>query len=96
MARTIIVEPLRSPRPAEQRVEVVERKGVGHPDSICDAVAEEISVALSQEYLRRFGRVLHHNIDKGILIAGAVAHAFGGGRQSRKMRLISGDSYRLF
>ncbi len=91
MARTIIVEPLRSPRPAEQRVEVVERKGIGHPDSICDAVAEAISVALSQEYLRRFGRVLHHNIDKGILIAGEVAHAFGGGRQSRKMRLIFGD-----
>jgi S-adenosylmethionine synthetase len=91
MDRAIIVEPLRSPRPAEQRVEVVERKGTGHPDSICDAIAEHVSLALSREYLRRFGRVLHHNIDKGMLIAGQVAHAFGGGRQTAQMRLVLGD-----
>jgi S-adenosylmethionine synthetase len=91
MTRTIIVEPLRSVRPAAQHVEVVERKGVGHPDSICDAVAEAVSVTLCQEYLRRFGRILHHNIDKGLLIAGQVEHAFGGGRQTKKMRLIFGD-----
>jgi S-adenosylmethionine synthetase len=89
--RTIVVEPLISARPAEQHVEVVERKGIGHPDSICDAIAEEISIALSQEYLHRFGRVLHHNIDKGMLVAGQVAHAFGGGRQTQRMRLIFGD-----
>ncbi|HVN87538.1 MAG TPA: methionine adenosyltransferase [Candidatus Binatia bacterium] len=89
--RAISVETFRSQRPSEQRVEVVERKGLGHPDSICDAVAEAISIALSQEYLRRFGRVLHHNIDKGLLIAGAVEHDFGGGRQTQPMRLIIGD-----
>ncbi len=89
--RTVIVEPLTSPRPADQHVEVVERKGIGHPDSICDAVAEQISIALSQEYVRRFGRILHHNIDKGMLIAGQVEHAFGGGRQTKKIRLIFGD-----
>ncbi len=89
--RTVIVEPLTSPRPADQHVEVVERKGIGHPDSICDAVAEQISIALSQEYVRRFGRILHHNIDKGMLIAGQVEHAFGGGRQIKKIRLIFGD-----
>lgn len=89
--RTVIVEPLTSPRPADQPVEIVERKGVGHPDSICDAVAEHIAIALSQEYLRRFGRILHYNIDKGMLIAGQVEHAFGGGRQIKKIRLIFGD-----
>jgi S-adenosylmethionine synthetase len=89
--RHVSVGPLASPQPAAQRVEIVERKGIGHPDSICDAIAEEISIALSQEYLRRFGRVLHHNIDKGMLIAGKVEHAFGGGRQTQKMRLILGD-----
>jgi len=89
--RPLTVEPLTSPRPAAQRVEVVERKGIGHPDTICDSVADAISVALSQEYLRRFGRVLHHNIDKGMLIAGSVEHAFGGGRQIKPMRLIFGD-----
>ena len=29
-----------------QPVEIVERKGLGHPDSICDALAEQVSVVL--------------------------------------------------
>ena len=63
----IILEQLQQTPVAQQRVELVERKGTGHPDSICDAVLEEISVALCREYLASFGRVLHHNIDKGLL-----------------------------
>jgi S-adenosylmethionine synthetase len=87
----IQVTTLSGPPLAEQAVEVVERKGVGHPDSICDAVMEEVSVALSQEYLRRFGAVLHHNIDKGFLVAGRVERRYGGGRVVDPMRLIFGD-----
>ena len=60
-------------------VEVVERKGLGHPDAICDALAEELSLALSGFYLERFGRVLHHNVDKVLLCAGMARPAFGGG-----------------
>ena len=60
-------------------VEVVERKGLGHPDSICDAIMEEISLALSREYMEQFGVILHHNIDKGLLVAGEVERKFGGG-----------------
>lgn len=89
--QNIISEVYRSPRPSQQTVEVVERKGKGHPDSICDSVAETVSLALSKEYLQRFGRILHHNVDKGILIAGQVEHAFGGGRVTKPMRLIIGD-----
>ena len=48
----------------EQDLEIVERKGVGHPDHICDAIMNEVSVALSKEYLKRYGHVQHHNIDK--------------------------------
>ncbi|MCC7425525.1 MAG: methionine adenosyltransferase [Alphaproteobacteria bacterium] len=61
-------------------VEVVERKGRGHPDTICDSVAEALSRALSHEYLRRCGMILHHNVDKALLCAGQAAPAFGGGR----------------
>ncbi|GAA0001911.1 hypothetical protein BRDID11002_19120 [Bradyrhizobium diazoefficiens] len=43
-------------------VEVVERKGAGHPDTICDALAETLSRNLCREYLRRFGHVLHYNV----------------------------------
>jgi S-adenosylmethionine synthetase len=66
----IVVEPLSGVPVAKHRVEYVERKGLGHPDSICDAMMEAVSVALSEAYLDRFGRVLHHNIDKGLLVAG--------------------------
>jgi S-adenosylmethionine synthetase len=60
-------------------VEIVERKGLGHPDTICDALAEEASHALSRFYLERFGFVLHHNVDKVMLRGGAARPAFGGG-----------------
>ena len=78
--------------PAEQqRVEIVERKGKGHPDTICDAVAERVSIELSRAYVKRFGRILHHNIDKGLLVAGQVECRLGGGRVLEPMRLIIGD-----
>ena len=60
-------------------VEVVERKGLGHPDTICDALAETLSRNLSREYRTRFGRILHHNVDKALLSGGRAAPALGGG-----------------
>jgi S-adenosylmethionine synthetase len=48
-------------------VEMVERKGLGHPDTMCDALAEALSQALSQYYLDRFGMIFHHNVDKALL-----------------------------
>jgi S-adenosylmethionine synthetase len=74
----VAVTPLAPPAPGA--VEVVERKGLGHPDTICDALAEEFSVALSRFYLDRFGAILHHNVDKVLLRAGASAPAFSGGK----------------
>ena len=58
---------------------MVERKGIGHPDTICDALVEELSRSLSRFYLERFGQILHHNVDKGLLFGGAARPAFGGG-----------------
>ncbi len=60
-------------------IEVVERKGLGHPDTISDALAEAFSLALSRFYLERFGTILHHNVDKVLLWGGASRPAFGGG-----------------
>ncbi len=87
----IIVETFKGKSVADQRVEIVERKGTGHPDFICDAVMEAISVALSHEYKKACGTILHHNIDKGLLAAGRAEHMFGGGRVMRPMELIIGD-----
>ena len=60
-------------------IEIVERKGIGHPDTICDALAERFSVELSRFYMGRFGRVLHHNVDKALLRGGVARAVFGGG-----------------
>ena len=62
-----------------QAVEIVERKGIGHPDTICDALAEEFSRTLCEFYLDNFGLVLHHNVDKALLWGGTSQPKFGGG-----------------
>ena len=59
--------------------EICERKGVGHPDSVCDAVADACSRALCVYYLENFDRVYHHNVDKAALVGGTAKPAFGGG-----------------
>ncbi|HEX8961282.1 MAG TPA: methionine adenosyltransferase [Geobacteraceae bacterium] len=87
----IVVETYRGKSVTDHRVEIVERKGTGHPDQICDSLMEAISVALSREYLREFGTILHYNIDKGLLAAGSVEKRFGGGRVLRPMELTIGD-----
>ena len=76
---------------AAQPLEIVERKGQGHPDTICDAIAEAVSVRLSEAYQKAFGRILHHNIDKCLLVAGQVKFHLGGGKVIHPMRLILGD-----
>lgn len=65
--------------PGVNEIEIVERKGLGHPDTICDALSEEVSRALSRYYLDHFGRILHHNVDKMLLVGGRSAPRFGGG-----------------
>jgi S-adenosylmethionine synthetase len=87
----ITIEQLRQVPAARRRTEHVERKGLGHPDTICDCVMEAVSVALSRAYIEACGRVLHHNIDKGLLVAGQSAPQPGGGRILKRMRLIFGD-----
>ena len=87
----IIIEELNRKTIDEQRTEIVERKGLGHPDSICDAIMNEISLSLSREYQRRFGAIMHHNIDKGMLIAGETDIKFGGGEVLRPILIVFGD-----
>ena len=60
--------------------EIVERKGIGHPDTISDAISEEYSVELSKFYIEKFGKILHHNVDKALLVAGKAFPVFGGGK----------------
>ena len=60
-------------------VELVERKGLGHPDYIADSIAEEASRKLSLYYLKKYGVILHHNLDKTLVVGGQASPKFKGG-----------------
>jgi S-adenosylmethionine synthetase len=68
-------------------VEIVERKGIGHPDSLCDGIAERISVEYSRWCQENLGVLLHHNFDKVQLVAGEVNVGYGGGYMLKPMRV---------
>jgi S-adenosylmethionine synthetase len=93
----ICLSPIRSGSMDERAVEIVERKGLGHPDTICDALAEEFSIALSRFYLNRFGLILHHNVDKALLCGGSARAAFRGGEVLEPFDIyLSGRATREF
>jgi S-adenosylmethionine synthetase len=79
MARNIKVEELLQTPIEKQQIELVERKGIGHPDSISDGLAEAVSRALCREYINKCGVVLHHNTDETQIVAGRSCPRFGGG-----------------
>ncbi len=78
--RSLHAEEIKGYAVSDLDLEVVERKGSGHPDSLIDGASEAVSLALSQYYLDNFGAILHHNVDKGILVGGTSKPKFGGGR----------------
>lgn len=84
----IIITALSAPSPASQPLEIVERKGLGHPDTVCDALAEALSRSLCRYYLDAFGLILHHNVDKALLWGGASQAVFGGGRVTEPMEIF--------
>ncbi len=75
----------------DQNLEICERKGLGHPDTICDSVMNQISIELSKEYLKKFDVVLHHNVDKSLLAAGVAIPKFGGGKVIEPSLFVFGD-----
>jgi S-adenosylmethionine synthetase len=78
----------RTARWGDLAAEVCEHKGIGHPDSICDGVAEAVAWELCREYLRLYGEIRHFNVDKALLVGGASTPRFGGGTVQVPIRLI--------
>lgn len=60
-------------------IEMVERKGLGHPDYIADGIAEAVSRELCRYYIEHYGAILHHNVDKVLVVGGQARPVFGGG-----------------
>ena len=75
----IVITPMTFRPTYELDAEIVERKGTGHPDTICDYLAENLSRELCLWYLREYGAVMHHNVDKALLVGGVARAEFGGG-----------------
>ena len=73
---------------AEQPVEYVERKGIGHPDSLIDGIMESVSTGLSNAYIDSTGKILHHNVDKGLIIGGSSDVSFGNGSITKPIEVI--------
>ena len=90
MKRNIRVEQLNQKPIETNKIELVERKGIGHPDSICDGIGEAVSRALSNEYISRFGRILHHNTDQVELVGGEANPRYGGGEVIKPIFILIG------
>lgn len=91
MRPNICIEQTAAEPVAARHVELVERKGIGHPDTMCDSIMEAVCVELCRQYQDSFGRLLHLNIDKSLLVAGRTSPRPGGGRVEEPMRIIFGD-----
>jgi len=88
MKRNIVVEKWNTTPMEERPFEIVERKGLGHPDYIADSIAEAVSKALSRYYLDNFGVILHHNVDKVLVVGGQAKPEFRGGEVIRPIHVI--------
>lgn len=87
MERTIVVTEATGQYIEDMPVEIVERKGIGHPDSLCDGIAERVSLEYNRWCEREFDVLLHHNFDKVQLVAGEVEVDFGGGHVIRPIKI---------
>lgn len=91
MSGKVFIEQIKSTPTFRRRFEIVERKGIGHPDTICDLMMDKVSIELSKLYLKETGVIQHHNMDKTMLVAGKTENRFGGGKVIKPMKLILGD-----
>ena len=83
-----VIEKLNAIPVSNYKMEFVERKGLGHPDYMIDLSCEVVSKELSKYYISNFGEILHHNIDKGLLVGGRAHPKFGGGEIIEPIELI--------
>jgi len=86
--RNMVFEVIRRQPIEDLEVEIVERKGKGHPDYIADSASEAASRALCKYYLKEFGVILHHNLDKTLLVGGQANPRFGGGYVTEPIYII--------
>lgn len=77
-----------SETPRLMEFEIVEKKCIGHPDTLADGLAEHLSVMYSKYTKEKYGAVLHHNFDKVGLLGGASYVKFGEGYLTSPIRVL--------
>ncbi|EZQ03818.1 MULTISPECIES: methionine adenosyltransferase [Acidianus] len=86
--KNVVVELARVQDMDQLPVELAERKGTGHPDYIADSASEESSRKLSLYYLKKYGIILHHNLDKTLVVGGQTTPIFKGGQVLQPIYVI--------
>ncbi len=86
--RNIFVEYSHEPPIDKRGFEMVERKGIGHPDTLIDGIVDTFSANLCREYLVKTSHIMHHNVDKGLICGGKTAPDYGGGKFLKPIRVI--------
>ncbi len=81
--------------PQNLPVELVERKGLGHPDTLADSLAESISIAYSNYTLEQFGVVLHHQVDQLLIRGGEWSVGFGYSEFVQPIKVIINGRFSL-
>ncbi|MCK5403199.1 methionine adenosyltransferase [Candidatus Bathyarchaeota archaeon] len=88
MERNITIQKITQTPMEERVIEIIERKGRGHPDYIADSISEVVSVALCKYYKKNFGIIFHHNVDKSLVVGGRANPFFGGGEVCEPIHII--------
>ena len=57
--------------------EIIERKGIGHPDTIADNLGEALGSLLKKAYILEYGKVMHYNVDKVLVGSGKINYKKG-------------------
>ena len=73
---------------ANQPVELVERKGIGHPDTLADMIAMNFSNIYSNHTLNRFGKIPHHWADKVTIVGAQSEIDYGKGCLNEPMKIF--------
>lgn len=69
-------------------LEIVERKGLGHPDTLADGLAESISINYSKYCLKKFNVIPRHNVDKVMLMGGLASINWGSVEYKKPVRVL--------
>ncbi len=69
-------------------VEMVERKGIGHPDTLADMIAMNFSNKYSNFALERFGVIPHHWADKVTIVGAQADIGYGYGILKEPMKIF--------